>query len=160
MRLSKQKNSGPQKNSISSLFTTFALISLVLSLGCSAGALIVQSPTPTPTPAPTYDLNISKALAAVADFVRAVNSSVDEGNIGAADALAVLDFMRRIDSVLGVFTFERAMLPEEIEDLIEERRRAREWKDYGRADEIRDILKSKGIVIEDTKEGARWKRLR
>ncbi len=50
MALSKQKNSSPQKNSISALLTTFALISLVLSLGCSAGALLVQSPTPTPTP--------------------------------------------------------------------------------------------------------------
>jgi cysteinyl-tRNA synthetase len=105
------------------------------------------------------DLNISRALAAVADFVKTVNSGMDDGSIGPVDAREVLAFMKRVDSVLGVFTFERGMLPAQIEELIQERVRAREEKNYKRADEIRDILLSRGVALEDTREGTRWKRV-
>jgi cysteinyl-tRNA synthetase len=105
------------------------------------------------------DLNISRALAAVADFVKTVNSGIDDGRISPADAREVLAFMNRVDSVLGVFTFERGLLPEEIEELIQERVRAREERDYKRADEIRDLLLSRGVGLEDTREGTRWKRM-
>ncbi len=104
------------------------------------------------------DLNISKALAAVADLIRAVNSRVDEESITPAEAVRVLDFMKKINEVLGIFSFERGMLPEEIEELIEERVRARAEKNFSRADEIRDLLAERGIVLEDTKEGTRWKK--
>jgi cysteinyl-tRNA synthetase len=105
------------------------------------------------------DLNISRALAAFADFVKSVNSGIDDGRISPADAREVLAFMRKIDSVLGVFTFERGMLPEKIEELIEERTRAREERNYKRADEVRDLLLNRGVALEDTREGTRWKRI-
>jgi cysteinyl-tRNA synthetase len=104
------------------------------------------------------DLNISKALASVADMIRAVNSAIDSGNIVPAEASLVLDSLRRIDEVLGVFTFEREMLPEEVEKLIEEREQHRREKNFARSDEIRDLLLKQGIVLEDTNDGTRWKR--
>jgi len=103
------------------------------------------------------DLNISKALAAISLFIRDINTSLERGELSAADACAVLDFIKDIDSVLGVFTFEREMLPEEIETLIREREEARKHRDYARADEIRQKLLERGVVLEDTKEGTRWK---
>ena len=105
------------------------------------------------------DLNISRALAAVAGFVHSVNSLMAENGLSKCEAETALRFMEEIDEVLGVFTFERGMLPEEIEDLIRERRDARTAGNYGRADEIRDELLEQGIVLEDTKDGTRWKRV-
>jgi len=105
------------------------------------------------------DLNISKALASIADLVKAINSRIDDGLVGPADAEAVLEFMRRVDSVLGIFSFEREILPGEIERLIEERTRARQERNFTRADEIRDMLFERGIALEDTREGTRWKRV-
>jgi cysteinyl-tRNA synthetase len=67
--------------------------------------------------------------------------------------------MERVDSVLGVFSFERGMLPEEIEGLIQERVHARKEKNFDRADEIRDLLLERGVALEDTKDGTRWKRV-
>jgi cysteinyl-tRNA synthetase len=70
----------------------------------------------------------------------------------------VIDFMRKVDSVLGVFTFEQEILPEEIERMIEERLEARKTKDWDKADRIRKLLQDRGIVLEDTPQGTRWKR--
>jgi cysteinyl-tRNA synthetase len=105
------------------------------------------------------DLNISRALAAVAEFVKEVNTGMEEGRIGPPAAREVLAFMERVDSVLGVFSFERGMLPEEIEELIQERVRARKERDFNRADEIRGLLLERGVALEDTKDGTRWKRV-
>jgi cysteinyl-tRNA synthetase len=104
------------------------------------------------------DLNISKALASIADLIRAVNSSIDGGEVTPPEASMVLDFLRKVDEVLGVFTFEQEMLPVEIEKLIEEREVARKNRNFARADQIRDMLLERSIVLEDTKEGTRWKR--
>jgi len=103
------------------------------------------------------DLNISKALASLSLFTRDMNTMLEKGDLDGPGALAVLDFMKEIDSVLGVFTFERQMLPEEIETLIQERTEARKKKNFSRADEIRQLLLRRGVVLEDTKEGTRWK---
>jgi len=86
-----------------------------------------------------------------------MNTMLEKGDLDGPGALAVLDFMKEIDSVLGVFTFERQMLPEEIETLIQERTEARKKKNFSRADEIRQLLIRRGVVLEDTKEGTRWK---
>ena len=64
-----------------------------------------------------------------------------------------------MDGVLGVRTDRKTeMLDEDIEKLIEERQAARKAKNFGRADEIRDQLLSMGIVLEDTREGVKWKK--
>ena len=64
-----------------------------------------------------------------------------------------------LTKVLGILTKEEELLEEEILDLIEQRTLARKNKDYQKADEIRDLLKEKGIILEDTQEGVKWKRV-
>jgi cysteinyl-tRNA synthetase len=104
------------------------------------------------------DLNISKALASIAELVRTVNSTIEAGGMVPAEAGLVLDFLRKVDEVLGIFSFTREMLPEEIERLIEERAIRRKEKNFVRADKIRDMLLERGIMLEDTKDGTRWKK--
>jgi cysteinyl-tRNA synthetase len=71
----------------------------------------------------------------------------------------LLEQLKRIDSVLNIFGAERTeMLDSEIQSLIDQRQEARRRRDFGRADEIRDELARRGIVLEDTKDGVRWRR--
>jgi len=104
------------------------------------------------------DLNTSVALASIHNIVREINSHLAAGTLLSADRAAVLDAIAKFDSVLGVFGKEEAgLLDEEIEKLIEERQEARRNRNFARSDEIRDQLLARGIVLEDTKEGVRWK---
>jgi len=71
----------------------------------------------------------------------------------------IIAAIERIDSVLNVIGRpQREMLNEEIQKLIDERQEARHRRDFARADEIRNQLAERGIVLEDTKDGVRWKR--
>ena len=71
----------------------------------------------------------------------------------------MLELLKRFDSVLNIFgTEQQEMLDSEIQSLIDERQEARRRRDFGRADEIRVALASRGIILEDTKDGVRWKR--
>ena len=71
----------------------------------------------------------------------------------------MLDKIETLTNILGLITKrEKEMLDEEIEALIEERQAARKEKNFARADEIRDILLSRGIILEDTREGVKWKK--
>ena len=70
----------------------------------------------------------------------------------------MLDAIERFDSVLNIFGEpQREMLDGEIQALIDERQEARRRRDFARADEIRDELAERGIILEDTKDGVRWK---
>ena len=80
--------------------------------------------------------------------------------MNAAGAAAALAAWEKADSVLGVGTQTEVEAPGEIRDLLDARQAARQAKDFKRADSIRDELKSKGWVIEDTPKGARLKKLR
>lgn len=105
------------------------------------------------------DLNTSNALAAIFEMVRDINIAMDEGNFSADDRDAVLQFLERVDTVLGVLSLEEAlMLEPEIEAMIEERNAARRNRDFKRADEIRNQLAERGISLEDTPQGTKWKR--
>ena len=105
------------------------------------------------------DLNTSVALAAVHDLSREVNTALARGDVRADDKRAVLAAIDRIDSVLNVFgDAEPQMLDDEIQKLIDERQEARHRRDFHRADEIRDELIESGIILEDTKDGVRWRR--
>jgi cysteinyl-tRNA synthetase len=104
------------------------------------------------------DLNVSKALAALSDFVRDVNILMETEALGSEGARIVLSFMKETDGVLGIFSFERESLDGEVESLIEQRNAARKRKDFETADRIRDTLVGMGIVLEDKKEGTRWKK--
>ena len=74
-------------------------------------------------------------------------------------AEAVRSTIKKLCDVLGIITErEEELLDEDIEKLIEERQAARKTKNFARADEIRDQLASQGILLEDTREGVKWKR--
>ena len=74
-------------------------------------------------------------------------------------AQKIYDTMKQLMDILGIDIKEQeVLLDEEIENLIEERQAARKAKNFARADEIRDLLTEKGIILEDTREGVRWKR--
>ena len=82
-----------------------------------------------------------------------------QGVTSKAFAQKIYDTMKQLMDILGIDIKEQEMLlDEEIENLIEERQAARKAKNFARADEIRDLLTEKGIILEDTREGVRWKR--
>ena len=101
------------------------------------------------------DLNIAGALAHVFEFIREANKL----KLTRADGIAAAGFIRKIDTMLGVLPTHKAeLLDADIESLIEQRQAARKAKDFKKSDEIRDLLKSRGILLEDTPQGMRWKR--
>ncbi|MBA2607187.1 MAG: cysteine--tRNA ligase, partial [Acidobacteria bacterium] len=105
------------------------------------------------------NLNTSVALAALHNLVREVNTALAHEVVCTEDRSLILHTIDKFDSVLGIFGEEKAeMLDAEIESLIEERQTARHNRDFARSDEIRDLLAEKGIVLEDTKDGVRWKK--
>jgi cysteinyl-tRNA synthetase len=107
------------------------------------------------------DLNTAEALAAVFEFVREANTAMDAGEFRAGNAPAALAFLRRFDSVFDVLAPSQAdagISDAEIDQLIAERNRARQARNFARSDEIRNQLLDRGVVLEDTKEGTRWKR--
>jgi cysteinyl-tRNA synthetase len=104
------------------------------------------------------DLNTSVALASIHNLVREINSVLAKDQLKSDDRAAVLDAIEKFDSVLGIFgQGETEMLDTEIEKLIEERQEARRSRNFARSDEIRNLLAEKGIILEDTKDGVRWK---
>jgi cysteinyl-tRNA synthetase len=105
------------------------------------------------------DFNTAAALGAIHDMVRHVNIQITTRKLSVDDRIAVLAAISKFDSVLGIFGPEEdTALDADIEALIAERQEARHKRDFARSDEIRDLLTEKGIVLEDTKDGVRWKR--
>ncbi len=105
------------------------------------------------------DLNTSVALAAVHELTREVNTALARRILREDNRHEIIAAIERIDSVLNVIGRpQREMLDEEIQKLIHERQEARHRRDFARADEIRIQLAERGIVLEDTKDGVRWKR--
>ena len=105
------------------------------------------------------DLNISGAWGAIFEWVRDMNRKLAENALDSAAAAAALGTWEKLDSVLGVGALKEVEVPAEITALVEARQAARKTKDFKRADALRDELKAKGWVIEDTPKGARAKRL-
>lgn len=105
------------------------------------------------------DLNSPGAFAAIFDLVGKVNPAMEEGSLSSGDAKLVFELMLKFDAVSNILTLkEKAELSREIESLIREREKARKRKDFKIADEIRKRLEDMGIVMEDTKEGVRWRK--
>ena len=104
------------------------------------------------------DFNTADAISSVFELVKLANTN---SNVNSSKAF--LEEMKTkittLTDVLGLEVVkENEMLDEEIDSLIAERQQARKDKDFKRADEIRDLLLEKGIILEDTREGVRWKR--
>jgi cysteinyl-tRNA synthetase len=105
------------------------------------------------------DLNTSVALAAIHNLTREVNTALARKKVREKNKRELLELINRFDSVLNIFGEEqREMLDSEVQALIDERQEARRRRDFARGDEIRDELASRGIILEDTKDGVRWKR--
>jgi cysteinyl-tRNA synthetase len=110
------------------------------------------------------DLNTAGALGTTFELVTALNSAIDAGQFGVEDAAVVRDAFEAFDRVLGVLSLRRAeeeqtSLPiAEIEKLIEDRHAAKVRRDFASADKIRKDLADRGIVLEDTPSGTKWKR--
>jgi len=111
-----------------------------------------------------HDLNTAGALGAVFDFVRDVNAAIDAKDLSAAEAQTVRGVFEEFDKVLGVVSLRRAedaqppVPVEEIERLIDERKAARQRRDFAAADGIRVSLAERGIILEDSAAGTKWKR--
>ncbi len=110
------------------------------------------------------DLNTPGGLGVLFEFVRDINVAIDSGDIGVPDVSFISETFDYMDRVIGVISLRRiedrqSVMPvEEIERLIEERRVARHGRDFTLADNIRRSLEEKGIGLEDTSIGTRWKR--
>lgn len=105
------------------------------------------------------DFNTADAISIIFDLIRDVNTNV---TIESSKELVkyTLDLIRELGSPLGILQEStKASLEEEIEKLIEERQKARKEKNWALADKIRDNLKERGIVLEDTPQGIRWKQI-
>lgn len=104
------------------------------------------------------DLNTADAISAIFELVKFTNSNVTSDSAKTIVTKA-LDTIRQLCDVLGIITkVEKEILDSDIEALIEERQAARKAKNFARADEIRDMLAEQGIILEDTREGVKWKR--
>ncbi len=103
------------------------------------------------------DFNVSGALGAMFDLVHEVNARMNA--LTRKDAVVVLDYLERVNSVLGVLEEKgEAALDSQIEERIRLREKARREKDFARADEIRAELKKQGIILLDTPGGVKWKK--
>ena len=105
------------------------------------------------------DLNIGPALAELFEFVREVNNLIGAGRLSKLEAKQVYDIMMGFDKVLGVIgpIKTEGKLPKEIEELVLRREEARKAKNWKTADEIREQLKTMGVILEDTAQGVKWR---
>jgi len=106
------------------------------------------------------DLNTADAISVLFEMVKDINTAMAEGNMSKESAQSAYSLLKELCDVIGIFKEEKSnSLEAEIEKLIEERQQARKDKNFARADEIRDQLKADGIILEDTPQGVKWKRV-
>ncbi len=105
------------------------------------------------------DLNVSPALAAMFDLVRELNRRVDARSLSTPDAGRAAAFLRDLDRVLGVIGDGAAELDPQLEAMLAARAEARQRREWATSDHLRDELAARGIAVEDTKDGQRWRRI-
>jgi len=105
------------------------------------------------------DLNTSVALGALFELIKDTNILLERQEVGTVNRDQILSLFADANQVFAVFETEESQTEDqEISELIQERKEARRQRDFQRADEIRDLLASRGIILEDTAAGTRWKR--
>ena len=105
-----------------------------------------------------HDLNVSPALAALFELVREVNRRLDARGLSSQDARRVEETLREIDRVLGVLPDAVEALDGDLNTMLEARAAARSARDWAESDRLRDALAERGIAVEDTRDGQRWRR--
>jgi cysteinyl-tRNA synthetase len=104
------------------------------------------------------DLNISPALAAVFELVRELNRRIDARQLSTADTERATAFLRDLDRVLAIAPAVEDTLDTETQQLVDERAAARAGRDWSASDRLRTVLAERGILVEDTRDGQRWRR--
>jgi len=107
------------------------------------------------------DLNTAAALGVIFEYVRVANAAMDAGSFFSANVEEALDLLQRFDQIFDILKPTRKdsdLSDEEVDALIAERQQARQSRNFKRSDEIRDELAAKGVILEDTRDGVRWKR--
>jgi cysteinyl-tRNA synthetase len=104
------------------------------------------------------DLNVPRALGKLFAFVRHTNRLVNDGQLDAEQVEQVLDFIRLVNRIVDVIDFEEGADDPQVQQLIEERSRARDEKDFQRSDAIREQLHAMGVELIDGPTGTRWKK--
>jgi cysteinyl-tRNA synthetase len=105
------------------------------------------------------DLNLPQGVGLVFDLIREANAALDAERVGEQGMAALEGLIADVDAHLDVVHAEEPGLAEEVERLISEREDARKQRDFARADRIREDLRQRGIALEDSKEGVRWRRV-
>jgi cysteinyl-tRNA synthetase len=105
------------------------------------------------------DLNLPQGVGLVFDLIREANSALDAERVGEQSMAALEGLIDEVDAHLDVVHAEEPGLAEEVERLIAEREDARKSREFAKADRIREDLRQRGIALEDSKEGVRWRRV-
>ncbi len=103
------------------------------------------------------DMNVSRGIGAIFDFIKKVNPILNEGHLDRDQKNYILESLEKINSVLNVLLLEQCPLAPEIDKLIHDREKARQQKDWQTADDVRDELAEKGFTVMDTAQGTVWK---
>lgn len=104
------------------------------------------------------DFNIQNGMTSIFEMTKLINEYSEKSQVKQESIEFLLNEFEKICLILGVKMPHQEILAEDVENLIAERQAAREAKDYQKSDEIRDTLKAKGIILEDTPQGTRWRR--
>jgi cysteinyl-tRNA synthetase len=107
------------------------------------------------------DLNTAEALAAAFEYIRDTNTAMDAGEFLSGNTPGAFEFLNHFDSVFDVLkpsSSADGLSDADVEAKVAERNAAKKSKDFARADQVRKDLAAEGIILEDTKEGVRWKR--
>jgi cysteinyl-tRNA synthetase len=104
------------------------------------------------------DLNTARALGALFTLISDANTAINAGRISAGDAAGIKAALMKVDPVLDIFPAREENLDADIEQLIAARNAARKARNFAESDRIRDELLSRGIILEDTPGGVRWRR--
>ena len=105
------------------------------------------------------DFNAANGITVVYEVAKWLNHYNEQAKVSAAVITTVLEGFSKMLAVFGIEFQTAGLLDEEVDQLIEERNQARKEKNFARSDEIRDQLKEQGIILEDTPQGVRWRRV-